>query len=165
MAGWWKRIKKEATPSRELAIPKIDAEKINQLKFVGIARPLSDEDRTTLASLKSELISSGFLDREEAVTIEEPDDIESAFEIAGEQGNHNIDQMTTYDKELDEHISSSGGGENYLLDEFDDEEDIMYDDVYTDNQESSRLEVRKIEGAVELKLPDGSVIMGHIPGR
>ena len=158
----WRRVKKHRV-TRELIVPKVDAEKLQELKLSGV-KHMSKDDRAIVQSLRSELTASGFLDREELVELKPiDDDIENVFQLAGAQGTRTTSELPTYDSELDDEISSGIGGQNLLLDDLDDYDEEALD-VYKTLKSFDRVRVSKTDDdAVELRLPDGTVIQGHIP--
>lgn len=160
--SWWKRVAKVRL-GRELEVPKVDAEKLETIRLA--SKHMSQEDRDKIKALRNELTASGFLDREEEVSFEAEADMESAFQLAGEQGVAATSQLPTYNQELDDEISSATGGENMLLDDFDEYEGEAFD-VYQTLRGFDKVSVSKTDdSSIELRLPDGSIIQGHIPGK
>lgn len=162
--SWWKKVRKQNL-TRELEVPKVDPQKVQVLKLSGV-KHMSHEDRSIVQSLRNELTASGFLDREELVELKPiDDDIESVFQLAGEQGTRTTSALPTYDSDLDDEISAGVGGQNLLLDDLDDYDDAAFD-VYKTLKSFDKVSFSKAEDdSIELKLPDGSVIYGHIPGK
>jgi hypothetical protein len=158
----WRRVKKQRV-TRELRVPKVDAKKLEELK-VSRLKHLSQDDRAMVQSLKNELTASGFLDREELIELKPiDDDIDNLFQLAGEQGTTTTSQLPSYDSELDDEISAGEGGQNLLLDDLDDYDEEAFD-VYKTLKTFDRVSVSKTEDdSVEVRLPDGTIIQGHIP--
>lgn len=162
--GWWQRTDKQKV-DRVLRIPKVDVAKAQTIKLSGI-KGMSSEDRSVVELLKIELTASGFLDREETIVFKAiDDDGESVFQQAGAQGNAATIALPTYDADLDALISAAIGGENMLLDESDDYDEEQFD-VYKKLERVNSVSVSKTDDdGIELRLPDGTIIQGHIPGK
>ena len=161
--GWWKRIFiQESGDKRELRVTTVTVHGLDQLMPVSL-RPLNSEDKEAIRKLEQELADAGVL-APRGGELEITDRLEDILQAAEEQGLANVRELIG-DEELDNFIASGNGGPNLML-QFDEDEDTVYGEYEDRTQGLSSLvvEAKGEDGLVALRLPDGSTVLGKIPG-
>jgi len=163
--AWWKRfINQPKVDSREVKTPELDVRDVSKVKNVSVKK-LNERDKEAIKKIEKELLTAGVLaPREESFTI--TDRLEDILQAAYDQGLANVQDLIG-DFELDARLSAGEGGDNLMLEEFDEYEDKVYD-LYEETESVEKgisVEAEDEDGAVALRLPDGSTIYGRIPGQ
>lgn len=160
--NWWHRIKKELTPQRSLKIPKLDKKLLDGMKLAVKDSPLSEQDLKAISLLRNNFIKSGVIDNDDSSDSFADTSIEKLMKEAGETGSRNSSELPGFDDALIEKLAKSDGGENFMLDEFDIEENVEYNS-YSVNSKRNQIEVKSTDELVELKLADGTVVKSYYP--
>lgn len=165
MAWWSKLFSRKRVSTRELSVQqkkaKVDLDQIDKVKPTSF-RQLNDKDKQAIKKLESELLKAGVLaPREEEFQIS--DRIDEIITAVSKKGLENVRSLIR-DEELDAQIALGEGSGNPILDEFDEYEDMVYNeyDVAEESVEPIRVSSEDDDGGVALRLPDGRMIFGKM---
>jgi len=163
--NWWNRSKPDKSQeNRIIKRPPLDTTGISKVPSAPL-KELNARDIDAIKDIEASLIKAGVIG-EKGEIIETPERIDDVLDEVARKGSENVRELLGDPNFNIDLLLQENSGENFLIEEVDDDEYIAYDgfNETEDTSDSFTIEPEGVDGDIALRLPDGTTIFGRIPG-